>query len=277
MLSRLGSGGMGTVYLGRSADHHDVAIKLVHPHLSADAEFRARFVSEANAGRRVPAFCSAPVLDTGTHEGRPYLVTEYIDGIPLSRFVAERGALDLPHLHALALGTAAGLAAIHGIGLVHRDIKPSNIVLTLGGVKIIDFGIARVLEETTGLTQTGIVMGSLGWAAPEQLEGAAPSPAMDVFAWGCVVAYAAAGKHPFGPGGVDTRAGRVLASPPELADVPGPVRALVESALGKKPAGRPTAEELLLALIGTAPSRRRRPGPFARCSRTAITAATAAI
>ena len=272
ILSRLGVGGMGTVYLGRSADGGFVAIKLVHPHLAADREFRARFASEAHAGQRVPAFCSAKVLGSGTFEKRPYLVTEHIDGVPLSTFVAEHGPLDLPALHALALGTAAGIAAIHGVGLVHRDVKPSNIMMTFGGVRIIDFGIARALEETSGYTRTGIVMGSLGWAAPEQLEGASPSPAMDVFAWGCIIAYAATGKHPYGPGGLDTRANRILRDEPDLSGVPEPIRAFVSSALHHTAAARPTAQELLLALVGAGPPgpRRHLTGSLFRPHRTAL-------
>jgi serine/threonine protein kinase len=253
LLARLGTGGMGTVYLARSSHENLVAIKLVHAHLASDGEFRSRFASEAAAASRVPAFCSAQVLGSGVFEGRPYLITEHIDGVPLSRHVTDNGPLTPADLHALALGTAAGIAAIHSVGLVHRDVKPSNIMLTFGGVRIIDFGIARAMDETHGYTRTGIVMGSLGWAAPEQLEGDKPAPAMDVFAWGCVVGYAATGRHPFGPGGLDTRAQRIMSSDPHLADVPDPLRPLVTSALDRRPARRPTAQELLLALVGAAP------------------------
>jgi serine/threonine protein kinase len=252
VLRRLGAGGMGTVYLAEARGDRPVAIKLVHQHLASDAEFRARFASEAAAGRRVPAFCSARVLESGDHEGRPYLVAEYIDGTSLSTLVAEEGALDLPALHALAVGTAAGLAAIHGAGLVHRDVKPSNIMMALGGVRIIDFGIARALEDTGGFTRTGIVMGSLGWAAPEQLSGDRPTTAMDIFGWGCVIGYAATGQHPFGTS-VDTRAWRVLHAEPHLDGVPFPLRPLVASALSRNPSDRPTATELLLSLVAATP------------------------
>ncbi len=255
ILARLGAGGMATVYLGRDGgaggDRRLVAVKLVHPHLAADSEFRARFVREERAGRRVPAFCSARVLDSGEHDGRPYLVTEYIAGVPLSRLVADDGPLDLPRLHALALGTASGLAAIHGAGLVHRDVKPSNVIMTLGGVRIIDFGIARSLDDTTDHTRSGVVMGSLGWVAPEQLEGAAPDPAMDVFGWGCVIGFAATGDHPFGGTDVSNRAWRVLGGEPALGGVPEPLRPLVASALRRSPQQRPTMRELLFALFDT--------------------------
>jgi serine/threonine protein kinase len=255
VVARLGFGGMGTVYLGRDQRERNVAIKLVHPHLASDPEFRARFAAEASAGQRLPAFCSARVIGVGNHEERPYLVAEYIEGAPLSRLVQDDGPLDLSSLHALALGTAAGLAAIHSAGLIHRDVKPSNIIMTLGGVRIIDFGIARALEDTSGYTRTGIVMGSLGWAAPEQLEGATPSPSMDIFGWGCVVGYAATGEHPFGgSGGPNTRAWRIVHGEPDTTGVPEPLRPLVASALSHVASERPSAERLLLALVGAAPS-----------------------
>lgn len=250
ILAQLGCGGMGTVYLGRSPDETLVAIKLIHSHLAMDVEFRARFSREAQAGRRVPPFCSARVLDSGEYDSRPYLVTEYIDGIPLSQFIDEDGALDLPSLHALALGIAAGLAAIHAAGLVHRDVKPSNIMMTMGGVRIIDFGIARALEDTTGFTRSGVVMGSLGWAAPEQLSGQRPTPAMDIFGWGCVIGFAATGEHPFGGTNPNSQAWRVLNQRPDLTRVPQPIRPLVAWALDPSPQARPTATELLLSLIG---------------------------
>ncbi|MBT8227621.1 MAG: protein kinase [Dactylosporangium sp.] len=253
ILAKVGAGGMGTVFRGRSPDGENVAIKLVHQHLATDTEFRRRLTSEAAAGRRVPAFCSARVLDTGIHNDQPYLVTDYIDGIPLSRLVSAEGALDLPRVHALALGIAAGLAAIHNVELVHRDVKPSNIMLTMGGVRIIDFGIVRALDEAHGCTRTGIAMGSLGWAAPEQLEGTTPAPSMDIFSWGCVVAFAATAAHPFGPGGLNTRAQRMFTAQPLLTDVPEPLRPLVAWSLHREPASRPTAQELLLALISASP------------------------
>lgn len=261
ILARLGMGGMGTVYLGRDDEGDAVAVKLIHPHLAANAEFRARFAREALAGRRVPAFCSARVLGNGDHSGRPYLVTEYIDGVPLSQLVAENGYLPLTDLHSLALGTAASLAAIHSVGLVHRDVKPSNIIMALGGVRIIDFGIARALDDTGEFTRTGVVMGSLGWAAPEQLTGEPPSPAMDVFGWGSVIGYAATGRHPFGGADLNARAWQVLHGEPDLRGIPHPLRAVVSAALHCAPEARPTTRELLLALVGAVSPEATGPGP----------------
>jgi serine/threonine protein kinase len=254
ILGRLGAGGMATVYLAGEVDGGYVALKLVHEHLAADAEFRDRFARETQLAARVPEHCTAALRDSGVHDDRPYLVTEYLDGPPLSRLVDDEGPLDPSTLHNVAVGLAAGLTAIHDCDLVHRDIKPSNVVITRGGVRIIDFGIARTLATATGFTQSGVVMGSLGWTSPEQLAGREPMPAMDVFAWGCVIAYAATGRHPFGGDDTMTRSWRILNAEPDLDGVPGVVAELVGAALERDTERRPTAQELLLGLVGGAGS-----------------------
>lgn len=265
ILGRLGAGGMATVYLAGEPGEPGgpgepgepggyVALKLVHEHLAADAEFRDRFAREAQLAARVPEHCTAAVRDSGVHDDRPYLVTEYLDGPPLSRLVDDEGPLDPSTLHNVAVGLAAGLTAIHDCDLVHRDIKPSNVVVTRGGVRIIDFGIARTLATATGFTQSGVVMGSLGWTSPEQLGGREPMPAMDVFAWGCVIAYAATGRHPFGGDDTMSRSWRILNAEPDLDGVPGAVVDLVGAALERDTERRPTAQELLLGLVGGAGS-----------------------
>jgi predicted Ser/Thr protein kinase len=248
---RLGAGGMASVYLAEDAGSF-VALKLVHEHLAADAEFRARFERETQLAARVPAHCTAALKDTGVYDDRPYLVTEYLVGTPLHRLVEDEGPLDPASLHNIAVGMAAGLTAIHDCDLVHRDIKPSNVVVTRGGVRIIDFGIARTLDTTTDFTQSGVVMGSLGWTSPEQLDGRGPEPAMDVFAWGCVVAYAATGRHPFGGEDTVSRSWRILNAEPDLAGVPKSVADLVGAALDRDSERRPSAQELLLGLVGGA-------------------------
>lgn len=248
LVATLGIGGMGTVYLGRSPDGTRVAVKVVHSHLAADAEFRSRFATEIQAARRVPPFCTAPVRGSGSHLGRPYLITDYIEGVPLSRLVTDDGPLDPATLHGVAVGAAAALTAIHGSGVVHRDLKPSNVLIALGGVRIIDFGIARSLDIAHSHTGTGVILGSLGWASPEQLNAAPATPAMDIFGWGCLVAFAATGRHPFGGEEAATRAWRILNGDPALDAVPDSVRDLVEAALRRDPSHRPTARQLLLAL-----------------------------
>jgi hypothetical protein len=239
---------MATVYL--ADDDGYVALKLVHEHLAADAEFRARFKRETQLAARVPEYCTAALRDTGVYDDRPYLVTEYLAGMPLHRLVEDDGPLDPASVHNMAVGLAAALTAIHDCNLVHRDIKPSNVMVTMGGVRVIDFGIARTLDTTTDFTRTGFVMGSLGWTSPEQLDGRDPVPAMDVFAWGCVVAYASSGRHPFGGDDTTSRSWRILNADPDLSHLPASVADLVAAALDRDAERRPTAQELLLGLVG---------------------------
>jgi serine/threonine protein kinase len=248
LLGQLGIGGMGTVYLAQSPEGLRVAVKLVHAHLARDPRFRVRFAGEVRAAQRVPGFCTARVLDSGVFEDRPYLVTEYLEGIPLSRLVADDGPLDPAMLHSVALGVAASLAAIHNVGLVHRDLKPSNLMVTLGGVRIIDFGIARALDAASDITGTGNIVGSLGWASPEQLRAEEPTAAMDIFGWGCLVSFAATGRHPYGGEEAAARAWKILEGEPDLSGVPDPVRDLVAAALSRDPLDRPDARQLLLGL-----------------------------
>lgn len=254
VVGRLGSGGMGVVYLARDGAGRLVAVKVIRADLAANPEFRARFRREAEAARRVAAFCTARVLDAQLEGPSPYLVTEYIQGVRLDRAVAEAGALDVSSLEGLAVGVAAALAAIHAAGLVHRDLKPNNVILSSFGPRVIDFGIARALDAASGLTQTGAVLGSLGWMAPEQLTGQPATPAADVFAWGGLVLSAATGLPPFGSGAPEVMAYRILNQQPDLGAVPEGLRGLVAAALRKDPAQRPTARALLDRLLGGRPA-----------------------
>jgi serine/threonine protein kinase len=258
LLGRLGVGGMASVYLGGDGTQR-VAVKVIHPHLAQDAEFRARFLREIQLARRVPDFCTAPVRADGQLDGRPFLVTEFLDGMALHQLVQRDGPLAPDALHNLAVGVVAALTAVHDCDLVHRDLKPSNVMVTLGGVRIIDFGIARALDLSTGYTATGLVMGSLGWSAPEQLDGREPMPAMDIFGWGCLVAYAGTGDHPFGGTDATSRSWRILNAEPDLRGLPDGLRDLVAATLVKDPAERPTAQELLLALVSAPPGGSGRP------------------
>ncbi|MUL42311.1 protein kinase [Streptomonospora sp. PA3] len=251
LAGRLGSGGMGTVYLGRTPEKGaQVAIKVIRPELAFDEPTRARFRDEMENARRVASFCTAKVLDHGTFEGRPYMVTEYIAGTALAEHVSENGPLDSSTLHGFALGVAAALAAIHRTGLVHRDLKPANVLLSLSGPRVIDFGIARAMNTATNHTQTGIVMGSPGWMAPEQLLEEKVTTSADIFAWGCLVAFAGSGVHPFGNGDAMTLGKRVLFAEPQIGDLDSPLDRLVAQALAKEPDRRPKAQDLLLELAG---------------------------
>ncbi|WP_052809248.1 serine/threonine-protein kinase [Streptomonospora alba] len=251
LAGRLGSGGMGTVYLGRTPEKGaQVAIKVIRPELAFDEPTRARFRDEMENARRVASFCTAKVLDHGTFEGRPYMVTEYIAGTALAEHVSEHGALDSSTLHGFALGIAAALAAIHRTGLVHRDLKPANVLLSLSGPRVIDFGIARAMNTSANHTQTGIVMGSPGWMAPEQLLEENVTTSADIFAWGCLVAFAGSGVHPFGNGDAMTLGKRVLFAEPQIGGLDSPLDRLVAQALAKEPERRPKAQDLLLELAG---------------------------
>jgi len=257
LTGRLGTGGMGTVYLGRAlAGGPLVAVKVVHAELAADPEFRARFADEVAAARRVAPFCTARVLDADPSAGAPYLVTEFVDGVPLSVAVSDGGPLDESTLHGVALGVAAALSAVHAAGVVHRDLKPANVLLSLSGPRVIDFGIARALEVTKRHTQAGMLVGTPGWMAPEQFRNGAVGPAADVFSWGSLVAYAATGYNPWshaqsGPSlSPPEQAYRILHGAPDLGRLAGPLRRLVESALARDPARRPTARQLVDALLG---------------------------
>ncbi|GAA0383320.1 hypothetical protein Acor_70500 [Acrocarpospora corrugata] len=250
LVGRLGTGGMGTVYLGLDGERQ-VAVKVVKRQYAVDEEFGLRFKTEVEHAQRVASFCTALVLDQGTTEdGRPYMVTEFIQGTPLDRQIATSGALDSGSLHGVAFGVAAALTAIHAAGLVHRDLKPANVILSMSGPRVIDFGIARAVDATHGHTETGEVVGSPGWWAPEQLQGRLVTPAVDIFTWGCLVAFAGNARHPFGEGDPMVLAHRVLESEPDLDGLPAPLDHLVRRALHKEPRHRPSAQELLLALVG---------------------------
>ncbi|CAL9542283.1 Serine_threonine-protein kinase PknD [Streptomyces sp. enrichment culture] len=244
LLGRLGSGGMGRVYLGRSAGGRTVAVKIVHPHFALDEEFRARFRREVDAARRVGGAWTAPVLDADPDARIPWVATAYAAGPSLAAAVTDTGPLPGPTVRALGAGLAEALAAVHELGLVHRDVKPSNVLLTLDGPLLIDFGIARATDGTASLTSTGVSVGSPGYMAPEQILGKGVTGAADVFSLGAVLAYAATGRPPF-PG--DSSAAllyKVVHEPPELGGLEGEVRELAEACLNKDPAARPAPAEV---------------------------------
>ena len=244
LVGRLGSGGMGRVFLGRSAGGRLVAVKVIHDGLAADPDFRVRFGREVTAAKQVGGLFTALVVDADADGPTPWLATAYVAGPSLADAVSKSGPLPPASVLSLAAGLAEGLAAIHAVGLVHRDLKPSNVLLAEDGPRVIDFGISRA-AEASALTRTGSVIGSPGFMSPEQAEGKEVGPASDVFSLGAVLAYAATGVPPFGTGSTAALVFRVVFKPPMLDDVPWQVRPMVERCLAKGPSERPTPAELL--------------------------------
>ncbi|MER7730846.1 serine/threonine-protein kinase [Streptomyces erythrochromogenes] len=251
LLSRLGAGGMGQVYLARSDRGRTVAVKLVHPGLAAHEEFRIRFRQEVAAARRVGGEWTAPVLEADTEAATPWFATGYVAGPSLRRVVAhDFGPLPDRSVRILAAGLAHALQDIHRAGIVHRDLKPSNVLITLDGPRVIDFGIARApTGYDAGLTRVGEVIGSPGFMAPEQIRGEPVTAACDVFCLGAVLAYAATGRLPFGdaeqPGGLAALLLRSTEAEPDLAGVPAELLGLVRDCLHRDPGARPGPAEVL--------------------------------
>nr|WP_237326568.1 serine/threonine-protein kinase [Streptomyces sp. CBMAI 2042] len=258
LLGRLGAGGMGRVYLARSAGGRTVAVKVVHEEHISNGEFRARFRREIEAARRVGGRYTAPVLDADADADHPWVATGYVPGPSLEQAVREHGPLPAESVHALAEGLLRALRGIHAAGIVHRDLKPSNVLLTVDGPRVIDFGIARALQVSVEslLTSTGMVIGSPGFVAPEQILGEETGTGADVFALGCVLMYAATGQLPFGNGASNQHAVmyRIVESAPDLSQVgDAALRELIGRCLTRKPAERPGVEALL-AGAGTSES-----------------------
>ncbi|MQS38252.1 serine/threonine-protein kinase [Streptomyces katsurahamanus] len=249
LLARLGSGGMGRVYLGRSTGGRTVAVKAVHPHLALDREFRERFRREVAAARRVGGPWTAPVLDADPEAPVPWVATGYVAGPPLSRAVSGYGALPEHSVRVLGAGLAGALTAVHARDLIHRDVKPSNVLLTLDGPRLIDFGIARTTDGTAPLTSTGVSVGSPGYISPEQLLGKEATTASDVFSLGAVLAYAANGEAPFPAASSGALVYSVVHDEPRLGSVGGELRELIAGCLAKDPADRPTLGELADGLV----------------------------
>ncbi|MFD6390607.1 serine/threonine-protein kinase [Nocardia sp. NPDC060259] len=249
LLGVLGAGGMGKVYLGRNAGGRTVAVKVIRPDLLGDTEFRVRFRREVAAAGRVGGAFTAPVLDADVDADPPWLATGYVAGLALSDAVARFGPFAEPSLLALGHGLAEALVAIHGAGVVHRDLKPSNVLLAVDGPKVVDFGIARAVEDTA-LTTTGKVIGSPGFMCPEQVTGEPLGPACDVFALGGVLTFAASGHGPFGSAEIVQMLWRIVYEEPRLEGLPPSLRPLVAACVAKDAAARPTPREVLAELAG---------------------------
>ncbi|MFJ4814250.1 PQQ-binding-like beta-propeller repeat protein [Streptomyces sp. NPDC088801] len=248
---RLGSGGMGVVYLARSASGRRLAIKVVHSQYADDDEFRTRFRREVAAARRVSGAFTAPVVDADADATHPWMATLYIPGADLGTHVREHGPLPLPRLRGLAAGLAEALRDIHRAGVVHRDLKPANVMLAEDGPRVIDFGISRAAEYAASdvLTQTGRVMGTPPFMSPEQF--ASPQdvgPAADMFSLGSVLTHAATCRGPFDSPSPYETALRVVEGEPDLTGVPDELLPFIRLCLEKHPKDRPAADELFTLL-----------------------------
>jgi outer membrane protein assembly factor BamB len=266
LVARLGAGGMGRVYLGRSAGGLPVAVKVIHERFARDDGFRARFVREVATARAVSGAFTAPVIDADPEATTPWLVTGYVPGVSLQDAVARHGPFPAPAAYALGAGLAEALVSVHQAGVVHRDLKPSNVLLSPDGPRVIDFGIARA-ADLGSLTAAGAVIGSPGYMSPEQASGREVGPAGDVFAFGAVLAFTVTGRGPFGTGSAAVLTYRVIHTEPLLDAITDPfLGSLVAECLSKDPGLRPEPARLLERLAPLAGPPRGTtwlPGPVA--------------
>jgi serine/threonine protein kinase len=257
LLGRLGQGGMGTVFLGVSPDERAVAVKVLRDPVltgSADVDARRRFRHELEALRRVRGPHLVEVLDADVDAETPYLVTRFVPGQRLDELVAEQGPLAHDALRVLARGIADALATLHREGVVHRDLTPGNVLVLDGSPQVIDLGLATA-ADVTALTRSGLVVGTPGYLAPEQVTGREVTAAADVHAWGATVAYAGTGRPPYGTGRPEAVLYRIVHDDPDLDGLPPELLPLVEAAMSREPSQRPAAADLLDRLGGASQER----------------------
>ena len=254
LLGRLGEGGQGVVYLGRGTNPGEerVAVKVLRS--TVDPQVLERLARELDAIHQVQPFVTAGVIEASAEGDRRFVVSEFIDGPSLQERVDARGPLAEGDLQRLAVGTATALTAIHGAGVVHRDFKSANVLLGPDGPRVVDFGIARLTDAST---ITSGLIGTPSYVAPEQLAGARPTSAVDIFAWAVTIIYAATGRLAFGADSVPAVMHRIMYEEPDMSGLPPSLRAVVLECLDKDPARRPSARDLLLRLVD--PSARRAP------------------
>ena len=256
LLARLGAGGMGVVYLGRTEAGTLAAVKVIQAEYADEPDFRARFRREVEAARRVTSPWAVPVTGADPDTAAPWLATAFVPGPSLGEAVVRHGPLPVRSVRILGRMLAAALREVHAVGLVHRDVKPANVLLAVDGPRLIDFGIARAADETA-ITSTDLVIGTPGFLSPEQAEarGAALGPASDIFSLGCLLAYAVSGRPPFGTGAVDALLYRTVHDEPDLKgieadeDTGTDLLTLLHLCLAKDPADRPTAEQICTVLL----------------------------
>ncbi|OLT34791.1 hypothetical protein BJF79_32940 [Actinomadura sp. CNU-125] len=247
LAARLGAGGQGVVYEGYDDRGGRVAVKALHPD-AIDEAYREGLRKEVATLQRVAAFCTARIIAADLDHPPPYIVSEYVPGPDLQGWVDRNGAYGSGELHRLAIGIATALSSIHRAGVIHRDLKPANVLLGPDGPRVIDFGIAKTEEMSR--SATGQMKGTPRWMAPELFRGQRPTPAVDVWAWGAIVLFAATGSAPFDGGSLPTLMHQITTADPDTGMLAEPLRGLVGAALSQDPEARPSPEELLIGLIG---------------------------
>ncbi|MFF3201967.1 bifunctional serine/threonine-protein kinase/ABC transporter substrate-binding protein [Streptomyces sp. NPDC002962] len=250
LLGRLGAGGMGVVYLARTPGGALVALKVLLAEYAEEPDFKERFRREVEVARQVDSPWAVPLVDADPDAEAPWLTTAFVPAPSLGEAVTAYGPLAEHGVRLLGARLAEALGAVHRVGLVHRDLKPGNVLIAHDGPRLIDFGIARAPQDTA-LTATGLVVGTPGYLSPEQAQdgGDGIGPASDVFSLGCVLAFAATGRAPFGSGPVDALLYRAVHDPADLDGVPPELLAVLERCLDKDPARRPDADELVRELV----------------------------
>jgi serine/threonine protein kinase len=247
LIRRLGQGGMGVVYLAEGPEHKEVALKVLRPHVAHDPTARARLEREATTLQKVSHPGVAGILDHDLRGDRPYLVTRFIPGRPLDEQVDDRGPLTPQRWLPLAGCLAESLQAIHQAGVIHRDLKPGNVMMFNGKPVMIDFGIAQAADDLR-LTQTGLVIGTPGYLAPELIEGEMVSESADWWGWAATVAYAATGRRPFGKGPFEVVLHRVHKGQADLDGLDPRLKPLLAAALSPDRRDRPTQLEIMTGL-----------------------------
>ncbi|GAA3110529.1 hypothetical protein GCM10017600_77940 [Streptosporangium carneum] len=247
LIGNLGKGGQGTVHLALTPQGQKVAIKVLHQHLTGNQMIRERFLREVEATRKVATFSTARVLDVNITDDQAYIVSEYVDGVSLEQLVRDQGPRNEDGLTRLALATAGALAAIHKAGVVHRDFKPANVLIGADGPRVIDFGIARALDQVTATS--GNIMGTPAYMSPEQLAGGVIGPESDVFSWAATMIFSASGRAAFGEDTIPAILNRVINHHPDLSALPQSLRPLAADCLDKQPGNRPTAADIMLRIV----------------------------
>ncbi|REE95089.1 WD40 repeat domain-containing serine/threonine protein kinase [Thermomonospora umbrina] len=262
LLGRLAEGGMGRVFLAASPEGRRVVVKVIRPELAAEPRYRRRFAREVEAAERVGGPHTARVVEADPRADPPWMVTEYIPGPSLLEAVRANGPLPAEDVRALGVGLAAGVAAIHSCGLIHRDLKPANVIMAEDGPRIIDFGIAR-LVDASALTAEGAVLGTYAFMSPEQVTGRPAGPASDIFSLGSVLGFAATGRSPFAADTVPGIVHLIGTAAPRWGGLPADLADALGLCFAKNPDDRPSAAELGALLAG-------RPKPARPVRRRAI-------